>query len=210
MTTSPSPTPEKPLLWRFVIPLLIQAGFILAVPAQAVYTLMTGRTAVLQTVPVDPYDLLRGYSVILNYEISLTSNLKELPGWTELVKQHPSSDQQFDLESGTNLYVILEEQKFTGEVPQAWKPVRVSGELPTSLNDNQIALKGISSYNSISYGLETYYIPEDQRNDINHDISTARPLKPGQPQPIVVEVKVNPQGNAVPLTMWVRDRRYNF
>ncbi|WP_414543607.1 GDYXXLXY domain-containing protein [Nostoc sp. CCY0012] len=210
MTTSPSPTPEKPLLWRFVIPLLIQAGFILAVPAQAVYTLMTGRTAVLQTVPVDPYDLLRGYSVILNYEISLTSNLKELPGWTELVKQHPSSDQQFELESGTNLYVILEEQKSTGEVPQAWKPVRVSGELPSSLNDNQIALKGISSYNSISYGLETYYIPEDQRNDINNDISTARPLKPGQPQPIVVEVKVNPQGNAVPLTMWVRDRRYNF
>jgi uncharacterized membrane-anchored protein len=210
MTTSPSSTPEKPLLWRFVIPLLIQAGFILAVPAQAVYTLMTGRTAVLQTVPVDPYDLLRGYSVILNYEISLTSNLKELPGWKELVKQHPSSDQQFDLESGTNLYVILEEQKSTGEVPQAWKPVRVSGELPSSLNDNQIALKGISSYNSISYGLETYYIPEDQRNDINNDISTARPLKPGQPQPIVVEVKVNPQGNAVPLTMWVRDRRYNF
>ncbi|WP_414566556.1 MULTISPECIES: GDYXXLXY domain-containing protein [unclassified Anabaena] len=210
MTTLPSPTPEKPLLWRFVIPLLIQAGFILAVPAQAVYTLMTGRTAVLQTVPVDPYDLLRGYSVILNYEISLTSNLKQLPGWTELVKQHPSSHQQFDLESGTNLYVILEEQKSTGEVPQAWKPVRVSGELPTSLNDNQIALKGISGYNSISYGLETYYIPEDQRNDINNDISTARPLKPGQPQPIVVEVKINPQGNAVPLSMWVRDRRYNF
>ncbi|YAF98425.1 MAG: GDYXXLXY domain-containing protein [Nodularia sp. CChRGM 3473] len=213
--------PEKPVsLWRFLIPLLIQAGFILAVPAQAVYTLMTGKTAVLQTVPVDPYDLLRGYSVILNYEISRTSNLRKLPGWTELVKQYPSPNKEFDpannqqyasLAPGTSLYVILEEQKSTGEVPQAWKPMRVSGELPTSLNANQIALKGfVNGYNSISYGLETYYIPEDQRNEINNDISTARPIKPGQPQPIVVEVKVNPQGNAVPLSMWVRDRQYNF
>ncbi|WP_208492007.1 GDYXXLXY domain-containing protein [aff. Roholtiella sp. LEGE 12411] len=204
---------EKPInLWRFVVPLLIQTGIILAVPAQSVYTLVTGKTAVLQTLPVDPYDLLRGYSVTLNYEISRTDNLKKLPGWADLVKQYPGKNQQYDpLAQGTSLYIILEEQKASGGIPQAWKPVQVSGQLPTSLAANQITLKGrYSGYNSITYGLETYYIPEDQRNDINKDISTARPIKPGQPQPIVVEVKVNAQGQAVPINMWVRDRKYYF
>jgi len=204
---------KKPIaLWRFVVPLLIQTAIILAVPAQSVYTLVTGKTAILQTIPVDPYDLLRGYSVTLNYQISSTDNLKKLPGWTDLVKQNPGADKQYDpLSQGTNLYIILEEQKYSRGIPQAWKPVRVSGQLPTSLAANQIALKGQhSAYNSITYGLETYYIPEDQRNDINNDISTARPIKPGQPQPIVVEVKVNAQGKAIPISMWVRDRKYNF
>lgn len=204
---------EKPIaIWRFVVPLLIQTAFILAVPAQSVYTLITGKTAILQTLPVDPYDLLRGYSVTLNYQISRIDNLKKLPGWEDLVKQNPVPDKRGEpLAQGTNLYIILEEQKSSGGIPQAWKPVRVSGQVPTSLAANQIALKGqYSSYNSITYGLETYYIPEDQRNDINNDISKARSIKPGQLQPIVVEVKVNAQGKAIPINMWVRDRKYHF
>ncbi|MBH8564508.1 GDYXXLXY domain-containing protein [Nostoc sp. CENA67] len=200
------------VIWRFIVPLLIQTAFILAVPAQSVYTVITGKTAILQTQPVDPYDLLRGYSVTLNYEISRVDNLAKLPGWTDLVKQYPGTDKKYQpLASGTSFYVILEEEKSSGKVPQAWKPVRLSEELPTSLPANQIALQGrYSSYNSISYGLETYYIPEDQRNDINQDISAARPTQPGQRQPIVVEVKVNAQGKAVLISMWVRDRKYQF
>ncbi|WP_375513771.1 GDYXXLXY domain-containing protein [uncultured Nostoc sp.] len=204
---------KKPIvLWRFVVPLLIQTAIILAVPAQSVYTFVTGKTAILQTLPVDPYDLLRGYSVTLNYQISRIDNLKKLPGWGDLVKQNPAPDKRGEpLAQGTNLYIILEEQKSSVGIPQAWKPVRVSGQFPTSLAANQIALKGqYSGYNSITYGLETYYIPEDQRNDINNDISKARSIKPGQPQPIVVEVKVNAQGKAVPINMWVRDRKYHF
>ncbi|MBN4000833.1 GDYXXLXY domain-containing protein [Nostoc sp. LPT] len=204
---------QKPIaLWRFVVPLLIQTAIILAVPAQSVYTLVTGKTAILQTLPVDPYDLLRGYSVTLNYQISRIDNLKKLPGWEDLVKQNPVPDKRGEpLAQGTNLYIILEEQKSSSGIPQAWKPVRVSGQFPTSLAANQIALKGqYSGYNSITYGLETYYIPEDQRNNINNDISKARSIKPGQPQPIVVEVKVNAQGKAIPINMWVRDRKYHF
>lgn len=206
-------SPEQPInFWRFFVPLLIQTAFILAVPAQSVYTVVTGKTAVLQTLPVDPYDLLRGYSVTLNYEISRVENLEKLPGWTNLVKQYPGTNKKYEpLASGTNLYVILEQQKSSSKVPSAWKPVRVSGELPTSLPGNQIALQGrYNRYNAISYDLETYYIPEDRRNDINKDISSARPSKPGEAQPIVVEVKVNAQGKAVPISMWVRDRKYQF
>lgn len=105
---SPSTTPVKdrqsqlpqPLLptWRLWVPLLLQTGLILAVPAQAFYTQITGKTVILKTIPVDPYDPLRGYSQTLNYEISRVDNLRSLPGWQELVKQ----------QAGTRLYVILE------------------------------------------------------------------------------------------------------
>ena len=73
-----------------------------------------------------------------------------------------------------------------------------------------MVLEGKYKYGLISYGLETYYIPEDQRVQINEDISQAQRVKPGQRQPIVVEVKVDTQGHAVLVSMWVRDRKYRF
>ncbi|MDJ0735238.1 MAG: GDYXXLXY domain-containing protein [Nostocaceae cyanobacterium] len=203
----------KPLpIWRFVLPLLIQTGIILAIPAQAVYTHITGKTAILQTVPVDPYDLLRGYSVTLNYDISSLDNLKKLPGWEDLLKQYPSLNKQYpNLPQGTKLYVILQGEKPTGDgIPPAWKPIQISLKPPSSLGENQVVLEGKYKYGLISYGLETYYIPEDQRVQINEDISQAQRVKPGQRQPIVVEVKVDTQGHAVLVSMWVRDRKYRF
>ncbi len=210
--SSAQPSTKPIPVWRFVLPLLIQTGMILAIPAQAVYTHVTGKTVILQTVPVDPYDLLRGYSVILNYDISRVENLKKLPGWEELVKQSPGRDKQYaPLGEGTKLYVILAGETPTGDgIPKAWKPVGVSPEYPSSLAANQVVLEGKHRYGSIPYGLETYYIPEDQRNQINDNISQAQRVKPGQEQPIVVEIKVDTTGHAVPISMWVRDRKYQF
>ncbi len=37
------------LVWRFILPLLIQAGIIIAVPASAIHTYLTGKTIILQT-----------------------------------------------------------------------------------------------------------------------------------------------------------------
>ena len=70
--------------WRMWVPLLLQIGLIAAVPATAVYTFITGKTVVLQTVPVDPYDFLRGYYQVLSYDISARTNLQKLPGWKDL------------------------------------------------------------------------------------------------------------------------------
>lgn len=206
------PTPTKPIaVWRFVIPLLIQTGLILGVPVQAIYTHLTGKTVILQTIPVDPYDLMRGYSVRLSYDISRTETLKGLPGWEEIIKQYPGSNKEYDpLATGTNLYVILQGEKSDKGIPQAWKPVRVSVEHPTYDAANQIALQGHYQYGSITYGLETYYIPEDQRQHINQDISQARQTGRGQQQPIVVEVRVDAQGKAVPISMWVQNHNYRF
>lgn len=198
---------QKPVAaWRLWVPLLIQAGLILSVPAQAVYTHLTGKTAVLQTIPYDPYDPFRGYSVTLSYDISRPETLKQLPGWAELVRQNPRIG---SFANKTNFYVILEQPKsFASSLPGAWKPVAVSSDRPTSLAANQVALKGLYTYGSIAYGLETYYIPEAQQKQINKDIAEAGQGR--QKQPIVVEVKVDAQGHAVPISFWVSEHKYRY
>ncbi len=194
-------------IWRFAVPLLFQVGLILALPAQSVYTHVTGKTVVLQTIPVDPYDVLRGYSQTLSYNISRPENLKKLPGWQEIVKQQKNKSSNY-LDSKTQLYVVLEAPPAGAKTPPvAWKPIKVSGTNPVSLPANQIALKGRGAGNLIRYGLETYYFPEAQQQEINQAINLAQR---GQQQSLVVEIKVDKQGNGVPVSLWVRDRNYRF
>ncbi|MBW4665715.1 MAG: GDYXXLXY domain-containing protein [Chroococcus sp. CMT-3BRIN-NPC107] len=193
-------------IWRFVVPLLFQVGLILALPSQSVYTHITGKTVILQTIPVDPYDPLRGYSQTLSYDISRLDNLQKLPGWKELIQQKSKNSNYLD--SGTELYVILESPpEGSKQPPLAWKPVRVTLSRPTSLPANQIALKGKSAGSLIRYGLETYYFPESQQQEINQAISQSQR---GQRRLLVVEVKVDDRGNGVPVSLWVSDRNYRF
>ena len=197
-----SPVNNKPIpILRLVIPLLIQAGLLLAIPAQSIQTYLTGKTVILQTVPVDPYNILTGYYQILSYDISTRSTLEKLPGSKDILKKDENS-----------FYVVLQEEKSTVQkIPKAWKPVRLSEKLPDSLPDNQVALKGKYRYGTVTYGLEKYNIPEDQRDRINDNISQAsRSATQRQPQPIVVEVKVDSQGKALPISMWVKERNYRF
>lgn len=183
---------NKPIpILRLAIPLLIQAGLLFAIPAQSAYTYLTGKTVILQTAPVDPYSLLTGYYQILSYDISTRSNLEKLPGSKDILKD------------GNSFYVVLQEEKSTDEkIPKAWKPLRLSKEIPSALPDNQVALKGKYRYGRVTYGLEKYNIPEDQRNKINNNISQAsRSVTERDKQPIVVEVKVDSQGKAVPISL---------
>ncbi|MEG4068471.1 GDYXXLXY domain-containing protein [Microcoleus sp. Pol11C2] len=202
--------------WRLWVPLLLQIGLIAAVPAPAVYTFMTGKTVVLQTAPVDPYDFLRGYYQVLSYDISERTNLQKLPGWKDLPAEKiycppgvvcPQNTQK--VKPQTSFYVILEAPKTAPNPgrPQAWKPVRVSLENPTNLPANQIAIKGKYNGWQMEYGLETYYMPEDEREKVNQEISEAQRQ---QRQSFLVEVKVDKTGHAVPVSLWVRDRNYRF
>ncbi|MEG5140786.1 MULTISPECIES: GDYXXLXY domain-containing protein [unclassified Microcoleus] len=202
--------------WRMWVPLLLQIGLIAAVPATAVYTFVTGKTVVLQTVPVDPYDLLRGYYQVLSYDISDPTNLEKLPGWKDLPAEKVHcppgvvcAEKTHNVKPQISFYVILESPKAATNPgrPQAWKPVRVSLENPANLPANQIAIKG--KYNSwrMEYGLETYYMPESEREKVNQEISEAQR---NQRQSFVVEVKVDKTGHAVPVSLWVRDRNYRF
>ena len=203
--------------WRLWIPLLLQIGLIAAVPAQSVYTFVTGKTVVLQTIPVDPYDLLRGYYQVLSYDISQNNNLEKLPGWKDLPSDKiacpigivcPDQKTHY-VKRGTSFYVILESPKeaTNSGSPKAWKPVRVSLENPPNLPANQIAIQGKYNGSRMEYGLETYYMPENEREKVNNDIGVAQRAKR---QSFVVEVKVDKTGHAVPVSLWVRDRNYRF
>lgn len=211
------PPEEKRLpAWRLWVPLLLQIGLIAAVPAPAVYTFITGKTVVLQTAPVDPYDFLRGYYQVLSYNISDRTNLQKLPGWKDLPGEKtpcpPGAacpQNTHNVYRKTSFYVILEAPKAATnpDRPQAWKPVRVSLENPGNLPANQIAIKGKYNGFLMEYGLETYYMPEDEREKVNQEISEAQR---NQRQSFLVEVKVDKTGHAVPVSLWVRDRNYRF
>ena len=189
--------------WKFWTPLLFQLILILAVPSQAFYTQVTGKTVILQTAPVDPYDFFRGYYQTLSYDISNRDTLKALPGWKEISKGEDY------LPPGTLIYVTLEQPKDSSNSsrPLAWKPIKVSAEYPHNLSNDQIALKGKSTGWSIEYGLERYYMPENQREQINSTITEAQMQ---DQQSFVVEIKVNSKGKAIPVSLWVRDRNYKF
>ena len=210
------PEAKRLRAWRLWVPLLLQIGLIAAVPAPAVYTFITGKTVVLQTVPVDPYDFLRGYSQALSYNISDRTNLQKLPGWKDLPAENTSCppgvacpQNTYNVKPQTSFYVILEAPKAATNPgrPQAWKPVRVSLENPGNLPANQIAIKGKYNGFLMEYGLETYYMPEDEREKLNQEISQAQS---SQRQSFLVEVKVDKTGHAVPVSLWVRDRNYRF
>lgn len=201
-------TPSIPFR-RFWLALLFQTALILAVPAQAIYTHITGKIIILQTTPLEPYNLLRDYSQTMRYDISSQEELRGLPGWNNLPKQQSDDNTVTFIKPGTHFYVILAEPislRVPG-LPQPWEPIALRLKRPTSLTNNQVVLRGIAQRGLIEYGLENYNIPEAERNQINDDLQTARLANPEQTQqipPIVMEIKVDSFGNAVPISLWVQ------
>jgi uncharacterized membrane-anchored protein len=197
-------------LARFLLPLSFQIALICAIPAQAIYTHFTGTNVILQTVPVDPYDLLRGYSQTLRYEISRVETIKTLSGWETVVRQTHQANKNLP-PNGTTLYVILQapqtDRSSTPPVP--WRAIAVRHERPVNLGDNQVAIKGELTESGVNYGLERYYFPEQQRDDINQTINRLQGMN-NQERPFVVAVKVDEGGNAVPVSLWLGDENYRF
>lgn len=199
----------SPAIWRFWIPLLFQLALIFSFPAQAIYTYLIGKTVVLQTIPIDPNQILQGYSQRLRYDISSQDNLRSLPGWQDLPKQQQQGNTVAFIEPGTSFYVVMEapNQEGSTQLPTPWLPIALSKEFPAQLTANQVALKGLAQNESVSYGLETYYMPEEYMEKINTQLSTAKQSKEKEEQqqpPIVMEIKVNDQGSSAPLSLWAR------
>ena len=206
---SPDPLPhleqhQKLPYRRLIIPLFVQFLLICGVSARSIYALATGTTVVLKTVPVDPYDLLRGYYQTLSYDISNFSTLNKLPGWEKLPRPKGSAT----LARNQQVYVTLIKTNTSGTSPQAWQPVAIGKQIPTDLSAAKIAIHGVSNGNSIIYGLETYYMPEDSKDDVNKDVNSAR--SSGGRRNLLVEIKVDDRGIATPVSLWVGDKQYHF
>ena len=194
-----SETKKKIAWWQFLFPFTLQLFIILAIPSQSLYTYALGKTVTIQTIPVDPYDLIRGYSQTLHYEIiSNWNELEKLPGG-------------WDLKRAATFYVTLQApEELDKQPPLPWTPIAVSNEKPDNLTENQIALAGNSAgYREAVYGLETYYMPENQRDAINQEIRELQ-RQPNGKIPFVVEVRIDSRGKAIPLSLWIGDRQYQF
>jgi uncharacterized membrane-anchored protein len=189
---------------RLIVPLFIQSLLIGSIAAQSIYALATGTTVVLKTMPVDPYDLLRGYYQTLSYDISSFNTLNKLPGWKSLKRQTGS----VNLDRNQQVYVTLMKTAPTDTTPQAWKPVAIDAKLPTNLSADKIAIRGVSNGSNIIYGLETYYMPEDRKDGVNTDINSTRTGSGSRN--LLVEVKVDNRGLATPLSLWVGNKQYRF
>lgn len=200
--------------WGFWIPLTIQALFIALAPAQALYTMAVGTPVVLQTMPVDPYSLFRGYYVTLSYDISSVAELESLPGSEDTLAQIQADFAQrtSTFDRAIDLYVVVEApENAATNPPTPWTPVAVTRDRPTDLPANQVALHGIYRSGRITYDLERYYIPEEQRDTINEQIARIqRETATDEQQPFVVEVRVGAQGNAVPVGFWLEDAFFRF
>jgi len=197
--------------WRFWLPLVLQIILIIGVPATAFQIHLTGRTVFLQTVPVDPYSPILGYSQTLSYEVGRMNTLESLPGWKDLPKE---SHNVHSLKQNSSFYVVLKapDNAQGNSKNQPWQAVAVTGKPPTNLPDNQIFLKGKVKYNQAEYGLETYYMPEDRIREINQEFADVARIARTQNKlpPVVMEVKINNQGEGVPVSVWVSDRKYTF
>ena len=188
---------------RLIVPLFVQLLLICSVSARSIYALATGTTVVLKTVPVDPYDLLRGYSQTLSYDISSFSILNKLSGWEKL-----HSKGSANLARNQQVYVTLLKTNTSSTSPQAWQPVAIDDKIPTDLSADKIALHGVSTGNGIIYGLENYYMPEDRKDDVNKDVNSAQ--SSGSRRNLLVEIKVDARGIATPVSLWVGDKQYRF
>jgi len=165
--------------------ILILIGFLwvgvaLAMIASKNYTLRTGKTVLLETVPVDPRDFLRGDYVVLRYKIS-DLDLSKIK--TE--KPHYSY--------GENIYVILKPgDKF-------WEAVAIQKN--KSAAESEVIIKGKAGYSGrkelgVRYGIESYFVPEGQGRDIERSMR-------GNKSSVTVEALVDSSGNALIKNVYV-------
>lgn len=196
-------------LWAIALPILFKAGLVMAVPLQAAIATTFGKTVVLRTVPIDPYDPFRGYYTSLRYDISQRGILSTLEGWNQIkadLEPPPSTE---ILEPGRPFYVLLQAPaEGSSDIPIPWQPISVATQRPSDLPNDQIALRGLYRRELIVYGLERYYLPESERIELEEEIRVAQTAEE-QPR-LMVEVRIGPWGNAVPIALWLQDQRIEF
>ena len=129
----------------------LQTAWILGMTITHEHALATGTLISLETMPVDPRDMLRGDYVTLNYKISnVPRNLFTPP----LSKE---------ISPGKTVYVLLEKRGDFYELAEA-------SEKPLSAASGQVMLRGRTEYfwntNTVRvvYGLERYYVREGTGN----------------------------------------------
>lgn len=164
----------------FIVAVLLQAVIIAAVPAKQIHARATGKLITIKTAPVDPYDFLSGYHVVLSYEISRPEGF-DLPRWRN-----------------TDVYVVLKEG-----ADGVWSAESMRYKWPEDIAEGCIVIKGKKTYRGIEYGIESYFIPEENRSVIEKDLRKNRRQAKAQ-------IKVDKYGNAALIRLMIDDRVYEY
>ena len=165
--------------------ILFQCAIIAAVPAPKLFTRLTGQTITIKTAPVDPYDFLSGYHVILSFEISQLAD-------------PISPEQRMYYYQNQNLYNVL-----TKDENSTWNSQFLHESFPKDIPDGAIVIKGKWKGGRIEYGIEKFFIPEEKRQDIERD------LRQNQRQALA-DIRVDRFGNAALIRLRVDDRVYEY
>jgi len=171
-------TPKVKKLFFAVI--IVQIVFLLGIVGYRETILALGRTAVLQTVPVDPRDLFKGEHVILRYEISTIDEKSNVPSARpyRLIGE---------INEGDTVYVGIPEDSSAINAADRYKPLYVRTDNPSGETDLFIKGKVTSQKDNIitvEYGIERYFVPEGHGLEIE------------QADDVKVRVKINRSGVA--------------
>jgi uncharacterized membrane-anchored protein len=177
---------NRKALWAFAGAVALQLAILAAVPAPQAYTRLTGRTVILKTAPIDPYDAMSGYYVTLSYEVS---NLSRIPGGEAILKDENKS---------ATVYVVLREG-----TDGVWEAESVHNSWP-DVSADRVVLKGRQiQWSFIEYGIERFFIPETAREAVEKDLRANR-------EEARVEVKVDSFGRAALVRLRIGDRVYDY
>ena len=210
---------------RFLIPLVIQTAAMLIGAFSAVHTERNGELVTSETEPVNLSKFIRNSGNRVSYNISSFKSLEEIPGWEELPGTPvpcPQTNQTRNrqrnqcnpnaklLDPDLTLYVILEPPttEETGEVPMPWVAVGLSGDRPTELGENQVMIKGRSLEDLVEYEGEKFHLMRSQREEILETLDLTDQEE--QLETLMIQLKVNPRGYAVPVKLWIGDRNYSL
>jgi len=145
----------------FIAAVLLQAVILLSMIARQELLLKNGTKVMLKCVPVDPRSLFSGDYVRLNYVISEIRK-----GETEA--EHKKFD---EFSEGDTIYVALVKNK-----SDRFYSIADFGKNADELKSRYpVILKGtvedVYSTLSIKYGLETYFVPQNEGKDIETRIA---------------------------------------
>lgn len=170
----------------FTLAVAMQLVFLIIMIALKWSTLAYGTKILLKTQPIDPWDLFRGQYVTLNYEIA-NLNLANLQ----------TDGQPFN--SKETVYVVVNQSG------KYWTAKSISHKKPET---NQLFIKGevnyFDEYNRtlmVNYGLDSYYIPENQGGAIETQARTT---------PLEVEVSLDRRGSSAISRIFLDGKEIKF
>ncbi len=173
---------DRRSIWTLRLVLLLAVQFVILglVAADKIRAEIWGREILIQTAPYDPYDFLSGYHAALRYEIS----------------QLPDDVEKDAYEMNDPVFVLL-----APDPNDTWQIESVHAEPVDPLEENAVMLRGRISRDRIFYGIEHFYFPETQRDEINSGLRE-------NPDKSYARIKVSRDGHAVLLGLIIDGKEY--